>query len=330
MKRVVNMNRRQWLTRTAAAAPATTSWLLPGGPAVAQPPAVKADSLRITDVKTVLTAPAGIRLVVVKVVTSEPEGFESLLDASPNAKLPFTLRSLREQSQPEPRAEIIAWVSRFIDQEGSRGCRWAAVALNYQVPHPSIDTKIHDPACRGALPLHQAYAQHRLLRHTRGFDQAARLVAISRGEGAYQSESYADGAPLDVFEGLRKQLAANRADFYWTFPVAFYSYNRDGAKLNEAVRQNWWRQAMMGAANAQFLGIKAFSETDFTEDLRSIDVPVLVLHGEDDQIVPVVNGRNTAELLKRPTLKTFPKLPHGMATTYADLVNSEILAFIKA
>jgi non-heme chloroperoxidase len=145
-----------------------------------------------------------------------------------------------------------------------------------------------------------------------------------------KSASYPDGAPLEVFDGLRQQLAANRADFYWTFPIAFYSYNRDGAVMSEAVRQNWWRQAMMGAANAQLLGIKAFSETDFSEDLRSLDVPVLILHGEDDQIVPVVNARNQAELLKRPTLKIFPKLPHGMATTHADTVNAEILSFVRS
>jgi non-heme chloroperoxidase len=160
---------------------------------------------------------------------------------------------------------------------------------------------------------------------------AAKLVLIGAvPPGLVKSANYDGVIPLEVFDGLRTQLAANRAEFYWTFPLAFYSYNREGAVLSEAVRQNWVRQAMMGAANAQYEGIKAFSETDFTADLRSIDIPVLILHGEDDQIVPVANGRATAELLKRPTLKTFAKLPHGMATTYAELVNSEILAFVKS
>ena len=164
-----------------------------------------------------------------------------------------------------------------------------------------------------------------------GKAKASKLVLIGAVPPIMvKSASYADGSPLDVFDGLRAQLAANRAAFYWTFPIPFYSYNREGAQLNEAVRQNWWRQAMMGAANAHFLGIKAFSETNFTEDLRSIDIPVLILHGEDDQIVPVVNGRNTAELLKRPTLKTYPGLPHGMATTYADRINADIFNFIKS
>jgi len=163
-----------------------------------------------------------------------------------------------------------------------------------------------------------------------GKGRAAKLVLIGAVPPIMvKSAAYPDGTPLDVFNGLRAALAANRADFYSTFPIPFYSYNREGAVVNEAVRQNWWRQAMMGAANAQFLGIKAFSETDFTEDLRSIDVPVLILHGEDDQIVPVVNGRNTAALVKRPTLKTYPGLPHGMATTHADRINADILGFIK-
>jgi non-heme chloroperoxidase len=145
-----------------------------------------------------------------------------------------------------------------------------------------------------------------------------------------KTPGYEGVVPRELFDGLRAQLAANRAEFYWTFPIAFYGYNREGTVLSEAVRQNWVRQAMMGAVNAQYECSKALSETDFTGDLRAIDIPVLILHGEDDQIVPVANGRATAELLKRPTLKTYPGLPHGMATTYADRINADLLAFIKA
>jgi non-heme chloroperoxidase len=145
-----------------------------------------------------------------------------------------------------------------------------------------------------------------------------------------KTPGYEGVVPPGAFDPLLAQLAANRADFYWSFPIAFYGYNREGAVLNEAVRQNWWRQAMMGGANAQLLGIKAATETDFTGDLRAIDIPVLILHGEDDQVVPVANGRATAEMLKRPTLKTYPKLPHGMATTYAAQINADILGFIKS
>lgn len=164
-----------------------------------------------------------------------------------------------------------------------------------------------------------------------GKNKAAKLVLIGAvPPSLVKSPANPDGAAVEVFDGLRAALAANRADFYWTFPIAFYGYNREGATLNEAVRQNWHRQAMMGAANAQFLCIKAFSETDFTEDLRSIDIPVVILHGEDDQIVPVANGRATAELVKRPTLKTYPGLPHGMATTHAERINADLLRLIEA
>jgi non-heme chloroperoxidase len=164
-----------------------------------------------------------------------------------------------------------------------------------------------------------------------GKNKVAKLVLIGAvPPGLVKSASYAGVIPLDVFDGLRAQLAADRADFYWTFPIPFYSYNREGATLNEAVRQNWWRQAMMGAVNGQYECIKAFSETDFTEDLRAIEAPVIILHGEDDQIVPVANGRATAELVKRGTLKIYPALPHGMATTYADRINADLLGFLKA
>ena len=164
-----------------------------------------------------------------------------------------------------------------------------------------------------------------------GRTRAAKLVLIGAVPPTLvKSPAYPDGAPLDVFDGLRAALAANRADFYWTFPIPFYGYNREGAVLNEAVRANWWRQAMMGAANAQYLCIRAFSETDFTADLQAIEAPVVILHGEDDQIVPVANARITAGLVKRGTLRTYPGLPHGMCTTHADRINADLLDLIKA
>jgi non-heme chloroperoxidase len=165
-----------------------------------------------------------------------------------------------------------------------------------------------------------------------GQKRAAKLVLIGAVPPTLvKSPSYPDGTPLELFDGLRTGLAANRADFYWTFPIPFYGYNRDGAKLNEAVRQNWWRQAMMGAANAHYECIKAFSETDFTEDLQSIDVPVLVMHGDDDQIVPIADSALlTIKHLKKGTLKVYPGLPHGMCTTHAEVVNPDLLAFIRS
>jgi non-heme chloroperoxidase len=140
------------------------------------------------------------------------------------------------------------------------------------------------------------------------------------------------GTPLEVFDGFRAALAANRAQLYLDIPTGpFYSFNRAGAKVSEGVIRNWWRQGMMGAANAHYECIKAFSETDFTEDLQSITVPVLHMHGEDDQIVPIADSAPlAAKLVKNSTLKVYPGLPHGMCTTHSEIVNRDLLAWIKA
>ena len=139
------------------------------------------------------------------------------------------------------------------------------------------------------------------------------------------------GTPIEIFDGIREQLAANRADYYWTFPIPFYGFNRPGTPLIEGVRQNWWRQAMMGAMNAQYECVKAFSETDFTEDLKAIDVPVLVMHGADDQIVPIADSALlSSKLVKRGTLKVYEGFPHGMCTTHAETINADLLAFVRS
>jgi len=138
------------------------------------------------------------------------------------------------------------------------------------------------------------------------------------------------GLAVEIFDGLRKELAANRAQFYRDFASGpFYGYNRPGAKPSQAIISNWWRQGMMGSAKAHYDGIKAFSETDFSEDLKNITVPTLILHGDDDQIVPVADSAPlSAKLLKRSVLKIYERLPHGMCTSHADLVNAELLSFI--
>ncbi|WP_199743378.1 alpha/beta fold hydrolase [Caulobacter sp. 602-1] len=139
------------------------------------------------------------------------------------------------------------------------------------------------------------------------------------------------GLPIEVFDGFRASLAANRSQFFHDVAAGpFYGFNREGAKVYPAVVENWWRQGMMGGAKAHYDCIKAFSETDFTEDLKKIDVPVLILHGEDDQIVPIADSALlSAKLVKNGTLKTYPGYPHGMATTHADVINPDLLAFIK-
>ena len=140
------------------------------------------------------------------------------------------------------------------------------------------------------------------------------------------------GLPKDVFDGLQTQTAFNRSQFYLDLPTGpFYGFNRPGVKSSEGVIQNWWRQGMMGGAKAHYDGIVAFSQTDFTDDLKKISVPVLVMHSEDDQIVPYADaGPLSAKLLKNGTLKTYKDFPHGMPTTHAETINADLLAFITA
>jgi non-heme chloroperoxidase len=140
------------------------------------------------------------------------------------------------------------------------------------------------------------------------------------------------GLPLEVFDGFRKALVDNRAQFFLDVPSGpFYGFNRPGAKILPGVVQNWWRQGMMGGAKAHYDCIKAFSETDFNDDLKAISVPTLVMHGEDDQIVPIADSALLAiKLLRNGTLKTYKDLPHGMCTTHPDVINPDLLAFINA
>jgi non-heme chloroperoxidase len=140
------------------------------------------------------------------------------------------------------------------------------------------------------------------------------------------------GTPIDVFDGFRAALAANRAQFFRDVAAGpFYGFNRQGAKVSQAVIDNWWRQGMMGSAKAHYEGIKAFSETDQTEDLKSISVPTLVLQGDDDQVVPYADASLLqAKLLKNSTLKVYAGFPHGMLTTHADVINPDLLAFLQS
>ncbi|HUE80454.1 MAG TPA: alpha/beta hydrolase [Sphingomicrobium sp.] len=146
-----------------------------------------------------------------------------------------------------------------------------------------------------------------------------------------KKDSNPGGTPIEVFDGLRTALAANRSQFYIDLPTGpFYGFNRPGAKVSQGLIDNWWRQGMMGGAKAQYECIKAFSETDFTEDLIAIEVPVLVIHSEDDQIVPYADsGPLAVKLLKNGTLKTFKDLPHGLCSTHPEIVNPVLLAFIR-
>ena len=180
--------------------------------------------------------------------------------------------------------------------------------------------------------------------HSTGGGEVARYVArYGKGRVAkavligavppimVQSPTNPGGLPISVFDGFRSALATNRSQFYLDVASGpFYGFNRPGATVLDGAIRNWWRQGMMGGAQAHYECIAVFSETDFTEDLKAIDVPVLVLHGEDDQVVPIADSALlSVKLLKNATLKTYPGYPHGMATTHADVINPDLLAFVR-
>ncbi|TIN26111.1 alpha/beta hydrolase [Mesorhizobium sp.] len=181
--------------------------------------------------------------------------------------------------------------------------------------------------------------------HSTGGGEVARYVARYGGEGRVakavligavppimlKTDSNPGGLPIEVFDGFRAALVANRAQFYRDVPAGpFYGFNREGAKVSQGAVDNWWRQGMMGGAKAHYDCIEAFSETDFTEDLTKIDVRVLIMHGDDDQIVPIADSALlAAELVRHGTLKVYKGLPHGMCTTHPEIINPDLLAFIQ-
>ena len=173
---------------------------------------------------------------------------------------------------------------------------------------------------------------HYVARHGQNQDRVAKLVLIGAVPPIMvKTSNNPGGLPIEVFDDLRRQLAANRSEFYINLASGpFYGFNRPGAEVSQPVVQNWWRQGMAGGANAHYEGIKAFSETDFTEGLKIIEVPTLVMHGDDDQIVPIADSALlSAELLKHGTLKVYEGFPYGMCTTHADVINPDLLAFVR-
>ena len=182
--------------------------------------------------------------------------------------------------------------------------------------------------------------------HSTGGGEAAHYVARYGGAGRVakvvligavppimvKTPDNPGGLPIEAFDGLRSALAANRGEFYRDLASGpFYGFNRPGAKVRPVIVDNWWRQAMMGGAKPQYDCIAAFSATDFTNDLKTIDAPVLLMHGDDDQIVPIADAALIGiKLLKKGTLKVYKGLPHGMATTHADIINADLLAYFKA
>jgi len=217
--------------------------------------------------------------------------------------------------------------------------RSAQVSGGHDMDHYAVDAF----AVAEALDLRNAVH----IGHSTGGGEVARYVA-QHGEPAgrvakavlvsavpplmLKTDKNPEGLPIEVFDGFRQALAANRAQFFLDVASGpFYGFNREGANVSQGVINNWWRQGMIGSAKAHYDGIKAFSETDQTADLEAITVPTLVLHGEDDQIVPIADAAfKSIKLLKNGTLKTYPGFPHGMLTVHADVLNPDLLAFVEA
>ena len=170
---------------------------------------------------------------------------------------------------------------------------------------------------------------HYLGRH--GTKRVAKAVLIGAVPPVMlKSAANPGGLTIGVFDGIRAGVAGNRSQFYMDLTMPFYGYNRPGAEVSEGIRMNWWRQGMAGGVKAHYDCVKVFSETDFTEDLKKIDVPTLVMHGDDDQIVPIADSALlSAKLVKGATLKVYPGLPHGMCSTHPEVINPDLLAFIR-
>jgi non-heme chloroperoxidase len=197
--------------------------------------------------------------------------------------------------------------------------------LKAVVDHLDLRNAIHIGHSTGGGEVTRYLARH-------GESRAAKAVLISSVPPLMvQTPNNPGGLPKEVFDGFQEQVATQRAQFYLDLPTGpFYGYNRPGAKVSQGIIQNWWRQGMMGGAKAHYDGIVAFSQTDFTEDLKGISLPVLVMHGDDDQIVPYADsGPLSAKLVKNGTLKTYHGFPHGMPTTEAPTINADLLTFIR-
>ncbi|QEG01785.1 Non-heme chloroperoxidase [Stieleria maiorica] len=200
-----------------------------------------------------------------------------------------------------------------------------AADVSAVVKHLDLRDAVHIGHSTGGGEAARYVAQH-------GAGRVAKLVLIGAVPPLMvKTQHNPDGLPLDVFDGFREQLLANRTQFYWDVASGpFYGFNRPEVTPSAPVVQNWWRQGMMGGAKAHYDGIKAFSETDFTDDLKAIDVPTLVMHGDDDQIVPIgASAMLSAKLLKQSKLKIYEKFSHGMCTTNSDVINADLLAFIQ-
>jgi non-heme chloroperoxidase len=215
---------------------------------------------------------------------------------------------------------------RSTQTDGGHDMDHYAADLAAVVEHLDLHDAIHVGHSTGGGEVVRYIARH-------GQSRVARAVLISSVPPLMvQTEANPGGLPKDVFDGIQAQVAQGRSQFYWDFASGpFYGYNRPGAQPQQGIIANWWRQGMMGGAKAHYDGVVAFSQTDFTEDLKGISVPVLVMHGEDDQVVPYADsGPLSAKLVQNGTLKSYPGFPHGMPTTEAATINADLLAWLQS
>jgi non-heme chloroperoxidase len=196
--------------------------------------------------------------------------------------------------------------------------------LRALVEHLDLKDCVHVGHSTGGGEVARYFGRH-------GTDRAVKGVLIGAvAPVMIKKDSNPEGLPIEVFDGIRAGLLADRSQLFKDFPEAFYGANRPGSKVSQGLKDSFWMQGMMGAANALYECVKVFSETDMTEDLKKTDIPVLVMHGDDDQIVPIADaGMKSAKLLPKGVLKVYPGAPHGMASTIKDQINADLLAFIQ-
>jgi non-heme chloroperoxidase len=316
----ISLTRRDTL---AAAAAFTASLALPGSPEAATPP----------------TPPKGTLTMATVTTKDGTEIFYK--DWGPKEARPIMFHHGWPLSSDDWDAQMLFFLQhgyRVVAHDRRGHGRSSQVSEGHDMDHYAADAF----AVVEALDLKNVVH----IGHSTGGGEVARYVA-KHGEPAgrvakavlvsavpplmLKTESNPEGLPIEVFDGFRKGVADNRAQLFLDVATGpFYGFNREGAKVYPGVIQNWWRQGMIGSAKAHYDGIKAFSETDQTEDLKAISVPTLVIHGDDDQIVPIAaSALKSVKLLKNGTLKVYKGYPHGMLTTHADVINPDLLAFVK-
>jgi non-heme chloroperoxidase len=317
---ISQLNRRSFIAVAAASAAVT---MLPGSLAVSTAHAASKPAQKERDMDNVITLKDGTRIYYKDWGTGQPlffhHGWPLSADEWDAQMMYFVERGYRVIAH-DRRGH-----GRSSQTESGNEMNTYAADVNELVEKLDLRNAIHIGHSTGGGEVARYVARY-------GKGRVAKAVLVSAvAPVMVKSDKNPGGLPIEVFDQLRQSTANNRSQFYQDLTLPFYGYNRPGAKVSQGVRDNWWRQGMMGGIKAHYDCIKAFSETDFTEDLKAITVPTLVMHGTDDQIVPFADaGPLSAKLLKNSTTKFYEGFPHGMPTTNADRINADLLEFAKA